>query len=148
MVYIWAGSANKAISIPICALSTASMRRASARLSRNTQSGALRIPSRWRCGAIAYAIRATHPPDGLPWLTKIAHSMGNHAKPVKSKAPHMATIAELLELGRELLKAGAQELASGHRRGAQIFRDGLMICALATRPLRRRNFSALEIGRT
>lgn len=60
----------------------------------------------------------------------------------------MATIAELLKLGRELLNAGAQELASGHRRGAQIFRDGLMICALATRPLRRRNFSALEIGRT
>jgi hypothetical protein len=97
---------------------------------------------------IAYAIRATHPPDGLPWLTKIAHSMGNHAKPVKSKAPHMATIAELLKLGRELLTAGAQELASGHRQGAQIFRDELMICALATRPLRRRNFSALEIGRT
>jgi hypothetical protein len=98
--------------------------------------------------AIAYAIRATHPPDGLSWLTKMAHSMANHAKPVKSKTPHMATIAELLKLGAGLLKVGEGELDRGHRRGAQIYRDGLMICALITRPLRRRNFSALEIGRT
>ncbi len=97
---------------------------------------------------IAYMIRATHPPAGVEWLTRAAHAMANHAQPVKSKTARMATIAELLELGHELMKIGARELARSHRRGAQVFRDGLMICALTTRPVRRRNFSALEIGRT
>ena len=97
---------------------------------------------------IAYLIRATHPPDGLKWLTKIAHSMANHATPVKSKTARMATIPELLKVGYGLMKIGEEELDSGHGRGAQVFRDGLMISALTTRPLRRRNFSALEIGRT
>ena len=55
---------------------------------------------------IAYMIRATHPPDGLPWLTKAAHAMANHAQPVKSKTARMATIAELLELGCGLMKIG------------------------------------------
>jgi site-specific recombinase XerC len=97
---------------------------------------------------IAYMIRATHAPKGLPWLTKAAHAMVNHAEPVKPKAPRMATMAELLELGVRLMKIGKDELDRGHRRGAQVFRDGLMVCALITRPLRRRNFSALEIGKT
>ena len=52
------------------------------------------------------------------------------------------------KVGDGLMKIGEQELDSGHGRGAQVFRDGLMISALTTRPLRRRNFSALEIGRT
>jgi hypothetical protein len=74
---------------------------------------------------IAYMIRATHPPHGLPWLTKAAHAMTNHAQPVKSKTPRMATIAELLKLGHELMKNGVIELDHGHhRRGAQVFRDG------------------------
>ena len=51
-------------------------------------------------------IRATHPPDGLPWLTKTAHAMANHAEPVKSKTARMATIAELLKLGYGLMKIG------------------------------------------
>ena len=93
-------------------------------------------------------IRATHPPDGLPWLTKAAHAMANHAQPVKSKTARMATIAELLRVGCGLIKIGEAELEGGERRGAQVYRDGLMVCALITRPLRRRNFSALQIGRT
>jgi len=97
---------------------------------------------------IAYMVRATHPPEGAPWLTRIAHSMANHAEPVKSKPARMATITELLELGCGLMKIGQAELDRGRRRGAQVYRDGLMVCALITRPLRRRNFSALEIGRT
>ena len=97
---------------------------------------------------IAYVVRATHPPDGLPWLTKMAHAMANRAEPVKSKTARMATIAELLNLGRELMKEGRIDLSREHRSGAQVFRDGLMLSALATRPLRRRNLAALQIGKT
>ena len=97
---------------------------------------------------LAYVIRACHPPHGLPWLTKLAHSMVNNAQPVRSKTAHMATIAELLQLGFTLMETGTRELNAGRRRGAQIFRDGLMICALTMRPVRRRNLAALEIGRT
>lgn len=97
---------------------------------------------------IAYMIRACHPPHGLPWLTKAAHSMVNRAEPVKSKTARMATIEELLQLGFTLMETGRRDLHSGCRRGAQVFRDGLMIGALAMRPVRRRNFAALKIGAT
>lgn len=95
---------------------------------------------------IAYMIRATHPPKGVPWLTRAAHAMVSRAEPVRPKAPRMATMAELLKLGDELMKIGKDELGRGRRQGAQVFRDGLMISALVMRPLRRRNFSALGIG--
>jgi integrase/recombinase XerC len=72
----------------------------------------------------------------------------NSAKPAKSKADRMATVAELIDLGVSLMKRGRDDLEKGHCSGAQCFRDGLMIAALAMRPLRRRNFAALQIGKT
>ena len=96
---------------------------------------------------IAYVVRATHAPDGLPWLTKFAHQMMNGGTPSKSKTQRMATIAELLDLGGALMVRGREHLDAGRRCGAQVFRDGLMISTLATRPLRRRNFAALRIGK-
>ncbi len=97
---------------------------------------------------VAYLVRATHPPDGAPWLTRTAHEMANSASPVKNKTAQMASLAEILALGDKLMKNGTDELHRGYRSGAQTFRDGLMLTALATRPFRRRNLAALQIGRT
>ena len=58
----------------------------------------------------------------------------------------MATVVELLALADRLMEEGRRDLNQGGRSGAQRFRDGLMIAALANRPLRRRNLSALKIG--
>lgn len=95
---------------------------------------------------IAYYYRAVSPPDGLVWLTKLAHRMMNTASPSRPKLPRMASIAELTELGRWLMEQGLEDLTDGRISGAQIYRDGLMISALAARPLRRRNLCALRIG--
>lgn len=98
---------------------------------------------------IAYFLRATVPPDGLPWLTKLAHRMSNSAKPSRPKLPRMASIAELINLGCSLMEAGTNRLSKGQTSGAHLYRNGLMIAALAARPtLRVKNFSALRLGHT
>lgn len=104
----------------------------------STVAGALR--------GIAYYLRATVPPDGLPWLTKLAHRLTNSAKPARPKPPRMASVPELITLGFRLMEAGLDKLARGQISGAQVYRDGLMIACLATRPLRLRNLCALRVG--
>lgn len=95
---------------------------------------------------IAYYYRATSPPDGLAWLTKLVHRMVNAAPRSRPKLPRMAAVADLIGLGRRLMMIGLDDLADGNVSGAQVYRDGLMIAALAARPLRRRNLCALRIG--
>ena len=95
---------------------------------------------------IAYMLRATVPPHGHAWLTRLAHHRTNTAKRSRPKLPRMAPVVDLVELGSALMDEGRTALLDGRVRGAQIYRDGLMIACLATRPLRRRNLAALQIG--
>jgi integrase/recombinase XerC len=95
---------------------------------------------------IAYYYRATSPPDGLAWLTRLVHRMVNTAPRSRPKLPRMAAVADLIGLGRRLMMIGLDDLADGNVSGAQVYRDGLMVAALAARPLRRRNLCALRIG--
>ncbi|MBS0250975.1 MAG: tyrosine-type recombinase/integrase [Proteobacteria bacterium] len=96
---------------------------------------------------IAYFYRATIPPAGQPWLTKLAHRMTNSASPSRPKLPRMASLSELIEVGYRLMGTGREKLALGNISGAPEYRDGLMIAALAARPaLRRRNLCDLRIG--
>jgi integrase/recombinase XerD len=55
--------------------------------------------------------------------------------------------AELFALGLDLMVEAEAALAGDAVDAALAFRDGLMIALLATRPLRQRNFLAIEIGR-
>lgn len=95
---------------------------------------------------IAYLLRATYKPDGLPWLTRLAHRMMNEATPSRPKLPRMASVSELDRLGWRLMDEGVERLQDRKVSGAQIYRDGLMIASLAMRPLRRRNLSTLRLG--
>lgn len=98
---------------------------------------------------VAYYLRATAPPNGLPWLTKLAHRMSNRAQPSRPKLPRMAPVSELLELGIRLMSDGLQDHSEGRTHGAWTYRNGLMIAALAARPtLRLKNFQALRINHT
>lgn len=98
--------------------------------------------------AVAYLIRAILPPDGLPWLTVLAHRRTNHARPSRPKLPRMASTAALSELGTRLIQQGEAAIALGHRSGTVDIRDGLMIALLIARPMRLRNFAGLRLGRT
>lgn len=98
---------------------------------------------------IAYYLRATVPPDGLPWLTKLAHRMSNTAQPSRPKLPRMVPISCLIELGARLMHDGMTALSDGRTHGATMYRNGLMIAALAARPtLRLKNFHALRANDT
>lgn len=95
---------------------------------------------------IAYMLRATAPPDGVPWLTKLAHRLMNNASSLRPKLPRMVSISDLASLGVRLMAEGRAMLADGNADGALTFRDGLMIAALVSRPVRRRNLAGLRLG--
>lgn len=106
--------------------------------SENTVAGVIR--------GIAYLFRAIAPPDGISWLTKLAHRLSNRAVRSRPKLPRMASVQELLGLAGRLMSAGQDLLAEGVSTGAVHYRDGLMIACLVARPLRRRNLTALRLG--
>lgn len=95
---------------------------------------------------IAYVLRACAPPDGVGWLTKLAHRLVNTAKPARDKASRMARPDELLDLADHLMAEGLPDLEVDRHRGVPLYRDGLMMALLAYCPLRRRNLATLRIG--
>lgn len=95
---------------------------------------------------IAYVLRACAPPDGVLWLTKLAHRMTNTAKPSRPKLPRMVRITDIILLSDRLMDIGLDELRRNRRSGAPIYREGLIIGLLAHRPWRRRNLADLRIG--
>lgn len=95
---------------------------------------------------IAYVLRACAPPDGVQWLTKLAHRMTNTAKPSRPKLPRMVRITDIILLSDRLMDIGLDELRRSRRSGAPIYREGLIIGLLAHRPWRRRNLADLRIG--
>ncbi|MBP2157493.1 MULTISPECIES: hypothetical protein [Asticcacaulis] len=97
---------------------------------------------------VAYMVRACHPPHGHEWLTQMAHRMTNLATPSRPKAPRMATLTELLDLGNRLMDEGKKLLTKGQSQGAWLFRDGLLISMLIAHPLRRRNIAAMKLEKT
>src|SRR5690606_5461395 len=95
---------------------------------------------------IAYVLRACTPPDGVDWLTKLAHRLTNTAKPSRPKLPRMVRIADIILLSDRLMDIGMEKLRQGHCSGAPIYREGLIIGLLAHRLWRRRNLADLRIG--
>ena len=97
---------------------------------------------------IAYMLRATSPPDGLPWLTQWAHQLANTAQPARPKLPRIATLAELHGMAFNLMAEASASVQRGSVNACVDFRDGLMIAILAARPMRLRDFLALRLGDT
>lgn len=95
---------------------------------------------------IAYVLRACIPPDGVDWLTRLAHRLTNTAKPSRPKLPRMVRITDIVLLSDRLMDIGLGKLRNGRRSGAPIYREGLIIGLLAHRPWRRRNLADLRIG--
>lgn len=95
---------------------------------------------------IAYVLRACAPPDGVDWLTRLAHRLTNTAKPSRPKLPRMVRITDIILLSDRLMDIGLEKLRNSRRSGAPIYREGLIIGLLAHRPWRRRNLADLRIG--
>jgi integrase/recombinase XerD len=91
-------------------------------------------------------VNATAPHADWTFLRRVLRRLEQGAVSVRGKDIRVRPTAELVALGSRLMDAAGH--AGSVRQAALQFRDGLIIAALALRPLRMRNFSALEMGRT
>jgi integrase/recombinase XerD len=96
---------------------------------------------------------AVWPSRDWRWLRDIERGLQRQAMPVRNKEARLVQAHELLGLGETLmLHADERPPASGSYVGdedpSMEFRDGLIIATLCLRPLRRRNFLGLALGRT
>jgi integrase/recombinase XerD len=80
------------------------------------------------------------------FIYRLASAIRARHKPARPKRHRLVPIQSLFKLGLDLM-AGAQYETTALRR-FNTFRDGLMIAALASRPLRLGNFTGLALGRT
>lgn len=87
------------------------------------------------------------PDRDLTWLIEIEKDLALVMQP-RSKLDRLVSTKILIEAGMTLM----QEAETAKRRSplarARQFRDGLMVALLAACPIRLKNFSMLEIGRT
>lgn len=89
------------------------------------------------------ALRAISSEGDWAWVRKLQYVYAKraHKREVRDK---IIDPRRLLRLGEELMDAAAR-MEDG-REGARVYRDGLLIALLATRPLRRRSVAALTVG--
>lgn len=91
------------------------------------------------------ALGALAPDVDWGWLRQWQYAFQKRARP-QEKRGKIVDPRLLLELGRGLMDSAEQVAQAGER--VRQYRDGLIIALLVSRPLRRRSFSALELGRT
>jgi integrase/recombinase XerD len=97
--------------------------------------------------ALYKAARIMLPEHDWAWL-RSAKARLHAAAPARSPKGPVITSVQLLELGQQLMDESQMESATSIPMAEAVkYRDGLMIALLAFIPLRRKNFSALEIGR-
>jgi len=80
------------------------------------------------------------------WIYRVASAIRARHKPARPKRHRLVPIARLFGLGLDLM-AGADDETTALRR-FKAYRDGLMIAALAARPLRLRNLTGLVLDHT
>jgi integrase/recombinase XerD len=94
------------------------------------------------------AIRVMAPGGDWRWLHELGLRLEKLIKP-KNKWPRMVSSHELVELGCKLM-AEAENASNNvdvkDLKQAVLYRDGLMIALLASRPIRRRNLAGIHIG--
>ena len=87
------------------------------------------------------------PGRDFDWLAEIGKDLALTARP-RSKSGRLVTTGTLLEAGLALIhEAECSRRMSRFARAKQV-RNGLMVALLALCPIRRKNFAALEIGRS
>lgn len=94
--------------------------------------------------ALATAVRAIKPDQGIHFLDNAARYLWRIATPQNDKRQRLRPSFELYELGFDLMCQS--ELVSDPILAAATFRDGLMIAFLAARPVRLANLAAIGIN--
>jgi site-specific recombinase XerD len=92
-------------------------------------------------------LRAMAPDRDWDWLRNVESRLRKTASNARDKTPRVKSTSELFAYGVELMERADSPSGGTSFQRSQSFRDGLIIALLAARPLRRRNFAAIEIGR-
>ena len=93
------------------------------------------------------ALRVLDPQSPLCWLSRVLAILRARARPQNDKAARLRSPADLITLGRSLMRTADETKDWSAQRRAVWFRDGLIIALLASRPLRMRNFTSIQIGK-
>lgn len=93
------------------------------------------------------AIRVVAPDCDWGWLRRIEARVRHGAVSVRNKRQRVMPSETLFRYGVELIATADDPGTGSLLKRACRFRDGLMIAVLAARPLRRRNFARIEVGR-
>jgi site-specific recombinase XerD len=92
------------------------------------------------------ALRILAPRGNWRWLAELHATLRARARPIRNKRRRLHPAAELVELGRQLMRQAETSADWSPRKRAVQYRDGLMIALLAHRPLRIKNFAAIRLG--
>ncbi len=102
------------------------------------------------CGSVRKVFQVCHwiaPERDWSWLRQIASRLDARQRP-RNKRPRITEVGRLYKLGFCLMDAADQADDGRPFRLAIDYRDGLIIALLAACPLRRGNFTNLELDRT
>lgn len=90
-------------------------------------------------------IQAMAPDQDWRWLQDVCNRVQRIARPRRDKLARMRPSSEIFAAAIEEMRNSANK--SGLLKAAVVFRDGFMLAVLASRPLRLRNFTQIELGR-
>ena len=93
------------------------------------------------------AMAALAPEQDWTWIRTIERRLRTTARSVRNKRKRLVSSEQLLSLGLALMAEAESRTGGTPLQRAVRYRDGLMISLLAARPLRRRNFCSIAIGR-
>ena len=112
----------------------------------------LRLTCRWTSvwsyiQGLAMMLDVLAPESDTAWLWTIVSKRGRHAAPSDRKRGRIVHSSELFAYGIELMNQAEHLSQQDQVAGATMFCDGLMIATLSARPVRLRNFSAIEVDK-
>jgi integrase/recombinase XerD len=99
-----------------------------------------------RIKAIGDALTAIAPEGDWAWVLRAASRLHSSATPSRDLRSRLRPADEVLQLGLDLMEAAEHDRFRTPVERATLFRDGLMISLMVLRPLRRANFTALDLG--
>jgi hypothetical protein len=100
----------------------------------------------FRVQELHLAISAMVPDRDWRWIQRIERRL-RMTTSACDKGASIIHSSDLFAYGLELMAEADRSAVDNPLRGATAYRDGLMISMLAARPLRRKNFCSIEIGR-
>jgi integrase/recombinase XerD len=83
----------------------------------------------------------------FPLLQRARYRLKARARPVRNKRKQMVPLPDLFRLGLRLISDAESGSVKRIVWRASLYRDGLMILILASRPIRRRNIAAMRLER-